>query len=408
MTNRTDRRLRILVVSQYYPPERHGALPASLARELARRGHQVEVVTTFPNHPAGHVFDGWEQRLRHLERDGAVRVQRVPMVPDHSNRAWRRVLAYGSFAVAVMLATRSARHADVVYVYGAQPTAAIAPVLWRRFLGRPFVLHVQDIWPDSVLTSGMVRNGLLSRALRVVLLGWLATLYRSAGAVIAIAPGAARLLVERGSLPETTSWRLNWTTTPAGVGRTPSRTGTTLVYAGNLGPAQGLDAVVRAFARCADLRDLRFVLVGDGLERDRLRALAVDLGTSGIEFRPPVARERIAQVHAMADFEVVALDRSPMSEVTVPSKLQDALAHGVPVIGVVPGDAADVIHAAQAGFTAGPGDVDAIEAALRAAHGTPPAARAELGRRARAYADEQMSLERATDHIETTLREAAA
>lgn len=403
-------RLRVTVVSQYYPPETHGALPDSLARELARRGHDVRVVTSFPNHPYGRVFPGWRQRLRHLERDRGIAIRRVPMVPDHSGRALRRILAYVSFGVSVLAATRFVRGSDVVYVYCAQPTAAAAPMLWRRLLGIPFVLHVQDIWPESVTGSDMLPSGVVTKAVRAVLLRALRVLHGAAAGVVAISPGAAQLLIDRGADPDRTSVCRNWGRPDAVADRSAvtQAPGTHVVYAGTIGPNQGLDAVVIAAARCADLPDLSFTFVGDGIALDALRALAARAGAHDIVFRPPVAPDDMPSVHASADFEIVALRDVAMSAVTIPSKLQDAMAHGVPVIAAVPGDAADLVASSGAGFVVTPEDVDELEAAFRAAHATDAGERARLSSRARTTAERTMHVDAATDHLEHVLRKAAA
>ncbi|MFZ6991408.1 glycosyltransferase family 4 protein [Curtobacterium sp. RRHDQ66] len=398
-----------MVVSQYYPPETHGSIPRSVAHGLAERGHDVRVVTTFPNHPYGRLFDGWRQRFRHVEADGPVTVRRVPMLPDHSGSAARRVLAYLSFAASSVTASWFARRADVVYVYGAQPTAAIVPMLWRRAFGVPVVLHVQDIWPESVTGSGMLPSGRAVRWADAWILRWLRGLHRSAAHVVAIAPGAARLLQERGADCRRTSVILNWATTaPDRIERPSGDQRTRVVYAGNLGPNQGLDTFVQAMARCRDLPGLEMEFIGDGLAADALRSSATALGVDSVRFSPAVPRDRMSTVHATTDFAVVALRDVAMSDVTIPSKLQDALVHGVPVIAAVPGDAADVVRDGEAGFVVAPGDVDALETAIRSAHATSPAERRRLSDAALTVADRHMHAGRALDHLDHLLRKAAS
>ena len=202
-------------------------------------------------------------------------------------------------------------------------------MLWQALFRTPYVLHVQDVWPESVIGSGFMASERGARLARIVLLAWLRRLHRGAAHVLAIAPGAARLLVERGSHPDRTSTVVNLAVHTPSAAERPARGEdgtTTIVYAGNIGPNQGLDAIVHAAARCSDLPGLRFEFVGDGLARQRLRDLADALGATNTTFRPPVSREHMPAVHAGADFEIVALADAPMSPITIPSKLQDAFA----------------------------------------------------------------------------------
>lgn len=193
--------LRVVVLTQYYPPENVGMIARSVAQGLRARGHDVAVLATFPNHPIGRVYRGWRQRFGHVEHEDGVTVRRVPMLPDHSARALHRVAAYLSFAMSTFTASRLGRDADVVYVCSAQPTVAIAPMWWRRRFGTPYVLHVQDIWPESVTGSRMITSRWSVRMITGVLLSWLHRVHRAAAHVIAIAPSAAELLTTRGADP---------------------------------------------------------------------------------------------------------------------------------------------------------------------------------------------------------------
>lgn len=407
MSRLRTRSLRVVLVTQYWPPEAHGALPATFARDLGARGHDVSVVTTFPNHPTGRIFPGWRQRLRHVERSRDLVVRRVPTIPYHGASALGRMISYCSFAVSAVLATGAVRRADVVHVHCAQPTAAAPALVWRSLFRTPFVLHVQDIWPESVTGSGMVGHGIRSVVTDRVLMTLLRGLYRRAAAVVALSPGAARLLLARGAAPHTVRVCRNPAETvdvPSEVHTTPGRT--TVLYAGSLGAAQGLETLVRAAACCRDLDGLRVVLVGDGTHRETLERLARSLRADNVSFRPAVPRTAMHHVHASADFEVVTLADAPLSEVTVPSKFQDAMAFGVPVIAAVPGDAAGLVRASGAGLVVAPGDVGALAEALRTAHATSPDRRATLRRRARRFAETELSVERAVDVVEDTLLEA--
>jgi colanic acid biosynthesis glycosyl transferase WcaI len=410
MTLPGNQGLRVVFVTQYWPPEAHGAIPRLLARGLAERGHTVRVVTTFPNHPSGTVFPGWRQRLRHVERDGDVLVRRVPMIPDHSRRASARFLAYCSFAVSSCTATASVRGADVVLVHCAQPTAALPAVLWKRLFGIPYVLHVQDLWPESVTDSGMLGRGLRARLVRRGILVALRWLHRDAARVIAIAPRARQLLVERGADPSRTTVCLNAAADQpdTSLRARASGRGTTVVYAGSLGDAQGLDVVVRAAAACRDLDGFRVDIVGDGTHRAALVDLADRLGADNVAFRPAVPRSRMPEVHASADFELVVLRDTPMATATIPSKFQDAMAFAVPVIVSAPGDVAELVRRSGVGSVARPGDVGDLAAAFRRAHRSTADERRALRGAARAFAERHLSVSATTDHVEDVLRGARA
>ena len=400
------RRLRVLVVSQYYWPE-HCPIPTLLAEELQRRGHEVRVLTTFPNYPTGRLPDGQRQRPHVVETVRGVRVHRVPMLLDRSERTLRRAASYASFALSSALRGRLGMSADVVYVYATQMTPALGPVLWRRRGGPPFVLHVQDLWPDSITSASFVGSG-AGRVISGTLEPLLRQAYRRASATIGISKEMAATLVERGAPRSRVHAVSNWAwerDARAAERRTRrGRRGTSFLYAGNLGDAQQLDEVLRA-AALVDA-DPRFSLdvYGSGTAEDRLRALATLLGLRSVRFHGRVAAERMAEISRDHDFQIVSLAETPALRTTVPSKLPTSLMHGVPVLAAAQGAAADLVAEHGAGVVAPSADAEGIAAAFREAMDLDEPARAAMSQRARTAYERSMSLAAGVDAIEAILR----
>ena len=400
--------MRVLIVSQYYPPEAV-PLPADLAHGLAQRGHRVKVLTGYPNYPTGRVFPGYRQRWRSTEDDGGVQVWRVPLFADHSQSAVRRLLNYASFALSSATARRLSRGADVVYVYATQMTAGFGPWLWRVTGGRPYVLHVQDLWPDSIVGSSMMTGGTKAKVVSGVLGPWLRSAYRRAGAVIGIAPTMVSTLVSRGTPAERTHLVYNWA--DAGEPVTPAlppaeRDRAVVVYAGNVGDMQDLATAVHAAHATVDA-GVELTIVGDGVLKPELQALATRLGADNVRFLDPVPRERMAEVYAAADYALVSLKDMPVFRGTIPSKLQAVLAAGLPVITTVQGDVRALVEGAAAGLTADAEDVGSMTDAFRAAAALPAEERAAMGRRGRDLYDTSFSRDSGISTIERLLTAAA-
>lgn len=399
--------MKILVLSQYYPPE-SVPIPAEVARGLAQRGHTVRVLTGYPNYPSGRVFAGYRQRWRAREHDGDVVVHRVPLYADHSQRAAKRMLNYASFGLSSATARRLARGADVVYVYATQMTAALGPWMWRRWGGPPYVLHVQDLWPDSIVGSAMATprwSAMLERTVSV----WCANVYRHAAAVIGIAPTMVSVLAARGVRSDAGALVYNWGDEAARVESTRAtpRATTEVVYAGNVGEMQDLDVAVRAAHAAADA-GVRLTIVGDGVARAGLEALAADLACDNVAFRDPVPRAEVPAVYADADLGLVTLKDLPVFRATIPSKLQGLLANGMPVITAVEGDVRAFVETEGVGIAAPAGDVAALEEAFRRAAALGPDDLAALrSRAARAY-DAHFDRETALTRLEGILERAAA
>lgn len=398
--------MRIAIVSQYYAPEAI-RIPDSLATSLAARGHEVRVITGFPNYPSGTLFDGYTMRLRSVDHVAGVSVRRVPLYISHSYNPVARLINYGTFALSSALAGHWVRNADVVYVYATQMTPAVGPSIWRWLFGTPFVLHIQDLWPESITGSSMVGNSIAKRAISVALRPWLGFLYRTAAATVAIAPTMAAMLVDRGVPPERITTVYNWATSePADdmqAATNSNNSSTVVVYAGNFGDHQDLPTVLRAAKLVSDVPGLTIRLVGSGVAEPALRALAADLSLKNVEFVGRVPPEQMAEIHRDSDFQLVTLRDLDIFRGTIPSKLQAALSAGKPVISAVAGDVRTIVEANDVGFACEPGDPEQLAAALRAAASMSHARRRELCERARSFYRTTMDRDIAVERIEQIL-----
>lgn len=399
--------MKILVVSQYYPPEAV-PIPGDLAQGLADRGHSVRVLTGYPNYPQGKIFAGYRQKWRVRERDKEVSVTRVPLYADHSYSATKRIMNYLSFALSSATAIRTARRADVVYVYATQMTAAFGPWLWRIFGARPYILHVQDLWPDSIIGSSMVSNGRLKRFLASALECWLRSVYSRSAAVIGIAPTMVETLISRGASRDCTRLIYNWADAVEPTSSLlPPVEGprAVLVYAGNVGEMQDLETAVRAAHMTAD-SGVSLTIVGDGVAREKLRQLVSELGATAVHFEDPVPRERMAEIYTKADYALVSLKDMPVFYGTIPSKFQAVLAAGLPVITTVQGDVRRIVDETRTGFTADAEDVDSLAAIFRAAAQLTATERKDMSQRGRDLYTRKFAQESGIDMIEEVLTNA--
>ncbi|MFL0534486.1 glycosyltransferase family 4 protein [Micrococcus luteus] len=398
--------MRIVIVSQFFHPE-----PAITVNELCRRlvadGHDVHVVTGYPNRPGGRLYDGYRQRLRHTETwEGAV-VHRVPLLINHDRHAARRIGNFVSFALASLLKTRIGGSADAVYVYATPMTAAVAPLVWRKLFDTPYVLHVQDLWPESVTESGMLGRGVVVRATDLILRQFVGLLYREASHVVAIAPRMAGTLAARGVPADRLHTSLNWADerSVSPVDRVPEEGGPVrFVYAGNIGVFQDVGTILEAAAMLQDLPGVHIDVFGDGTELpgllERSRAL------TNITFHGRVPRTEMAEVYRRSDFQLITLRDLPLFRGTIPSKFQGAMAAGIPVVTSVPGDVNALVSNHGVGLTARPEDPEDLAAAIRRAAELTDEERKSMRDQARNFYRARMSVDQGYARLRTLLERA--
>ncbi|WP_158288712.1 glycosyltransferase family 4 protein [Ornithinimicrobium flavum] len=411
--------LRVLFICQWYPPE-PAAIPEGIARALTREGLHVEVLTGIPNYPSGVVADGYSALRGTFEMRQEIRVQRVPLYPSHDSSVMKRFANYATWAIAAsILGFRSLRSADVALVYSSPATAALPAMVASRLWGKPYVLLVQDVWPDSIFASGFF-PGTFGRLARRIINHYVESTYKMAEHVAAISPGMADLLAQRGVpqeklsvvynwVPEEELQEKSWPTPTLGHRSLASRVGVhqnnrIFLYAGNHGHAQALDYVVRAFLddRTAPAH---LVMLGDGVVKRDLVSLANE--HPRVHFLDRVDPAEAAQLMVDADVSVISLADEPLFSVTMPSKVQYGLASATPMLVVARGDAASVVRDANAGAVAEPGDVDAVVEAVRKLADASPTELLEMGARGQRVYHSEMACAVGAPKLSWILGEAA-
>ncbi|HJQ20591.1 MAG TPA: glycosyltransferase family 4 protein [Gemmatimonadaceae bacterium] len=400
--------MRILIINQFFDPEPtfKGLV---FARELQRRGHDVEALTGFPHYPGGAVYPGYRIRLVSREEHDGVRVNRVAVFPSHDQSALHRIATYGSFALtAAALGPLVTRRPDVVYVYHPPVTVALAALSQRLFRDVPFVYDIQDLWPDTLRATGMVRSDHVLRAVG----GWCDYVYAKAARLVVLSPGFRDRLIERGVPPAKIDVIYNWCdeaaiAPPSHV--TPARDERvfTLLFAGTMGLAQGLDAVLDAAAMAKGaLPGVRFAFVGGGVERDRLRQRAEREHLDNVVFHDRRPMSEMGGVLAAADALLVHLRDDPLFRITIPGKVQAYLAAGRPVLIGVRGDARALVEESGAGYGFTPEDPASLLGALRRMLSRTPAEREAMGRAGQRFYDSRLSLRVGADAFEQTFSRA--
>lgn len=360
---------RVLLLTQWFDPEPtfKGLV---FARELVRQGFEVEVLTGFPNYPGGKIYPGYKLKLLQREEVDGVRVTRVPLYPSHDQGAVGRVLNYVSFAAASLIyGLFGARRPDVIYAYHPPLTVGVCAALIRLFRRVPVVYDIQDMWPDTLRATGMFSN---EKALKLVsrVCDWV---YRRVDHLVVLSPGFKHLLVGRGVAADKIAVIYNWCaedSLSAPRGDVPQVLRSSgkfrILFAGNMGKAQALDAVLEAAELVQQQApDLIFVFLGGGVEVKRLQELAASKILANVIFLPPVPMAEVGSYLSGADALLVHLKKDPLFTITIPSKTQAYMAVGKPILMAVDGNAAELVRDSGCGKVAESENPQAIaEAAL--------------------------------------------
>lgn len=402
--------MRILILSQWFQPEpTTKGLP--FAQALVEHGHTVEVLTGFPNYPGGNIYPGYRLRIWQRERMGGIRVNRVALYPSHDRSGVRRILNYLSFAfMCLLLGPWLVQRADIIYVYNLV-TLGPAALLLRKLYGSKVVLDVQDLWPESVVNSGMLGNRMLDRLLSF----FCSLVYRHVDWLVVLSPGFKAALIAKGVPSDRIEVIYNWCNETA-QRRVPRDEALAvelgvagrfnILFAGTMGIIQALDTVLDAAYICQQyVPEIQFLLVGGGVDRPRLEARASALALTNVRFlarRPP---EAMGALYALADAVLVHLKQDPLFRITIPSKTQAYLHMGRPIIMAVEGAAADLVKQAEAGLTCPSEDPAALVATIKQLAAMPSAMREHMGQAGACYYAEQLAMQVGVDRFEQRMRQ---
>lgn len=411
--------MRVGYVSQYYPPEPGAAAhPGVVATALARRGHDVRVLTGFPSYPHGVVYDGYTQRWRMHDTVDGLPVTRVPYFLSHDRSGSRRALSMLTFGASATAHAASLRSADVVLVYASPATTTIPAMALRAISRVPYVLYIQDLWPDTVMESGMLAEspGLRRRVERLLDLACSRT-YRSAQRIVVISEGIKTILASRG-VPEdklvvVPNWVDETVFSPASsdvaLSNQFSSHALTVMYAGGIGELQGLRHAVEAVALLGQDAGVHLAILGEGVAKEGLVQQVRDLGLEDVvSFHPGRPLAEMPGVIAAADVQLVSLLDRPLFHGTIPSKVQASLAVGAPVLVSAPGDAPALVAAAGAGVAVPPESPRELADAMVRLRDLGPGGRTEMGARGRAFYTEKLSERSGAAGLEAALEVAAS
>lgn len=394
----TDRHLRILMITHYFAPDGGAAAVRlhRLAKLLAARGHQVTVLTTMPHYPQGRIADAYRGKFTLSEQIDGIRVVRTWIWATSSPRLSRRLLSQLTFMVTVFLRGLFVERPDVALIEAQPMFTGFAASLVCALKRVPYVLNVSDLWPDHLVSVGALTekhlayrflrwmvNGMYRRAKRIVVLSntWaraVAQYVKSSDKIVTVRNGVDLDLFRPGINADDFRRR-------HGIDNRD-----VVLFIGALTTQNDLDTLISAAIKITESGRYQVVVVGDGTQRGKLESLLQSVPAERVRWIGWVNSLDVPQVWGMTRVMFLALGPSALYRGTIPAKLIEAMACGVPTVAAIEGEAADIITAAGAGAVVPCQDPDKLAAEVvnlledRATYET-------VSRAARRYAETNLS-----------------
>lgn len=403
--------MKILVVSQYYYPENFRI--NDLCQGLIERGHEVTVYTGLPNYPEGKLFKGYSFQGPYTEEIDGVKVIRVPLITRGAKKSWRLALNYISYFVsATVLAPFVVKgDFDKIFVFAPSPITVAIPALFLKYLKRaPVFLWVQDLWPESLEATGVVRNKFI---LDKVGFG-VKLLYKLTDKILlpskAFIKNVKALDAKDSQIVYFAQWSESlFSNSPESISVVDPlipKEGFKITFAGNIGTSQDFETIVKAAEILRTHKDIIFLILGNGLMRgwaeSEVKRLGIEdtfifLGSKPLEMMPAY--------YSQSDVMLLSLTDTPLFAVTVPAKFQTYLASGKPILASVNGEVARIVDEYRVGVSVPAGSPHLLAEAILKLKNSSPEELKEMASNAKICHQENFERETQLSLLENLMRD---
>lgn len=366
--------MKVLFFTDNFPPESNAPAIRTLehAREWVKQGHEVTVVTCAPNFPLGKVHEGYRNRLFQREVMEGIQVVRVWSYITANEGSLKRILDYVSYMCSATVAAVFLPRPDVVIGTSPQLFAAVAAWMSAKLKRRPFVFELRDLWPETIMAVGAMKKSVLMRALEK----FAVFLYRQADLMVPVTQAFANVLRKEGIPDDRIVVITNGiepgsyqpAETPDDVRRRWGIPQDAFVsgYIGTLGMCHGVSTVLETAERVQDDSSLHFVIMGNGADREEIKAYAAEKALSNVTIIDGQPRQIALDVLNSLDVSLVILRNSPLFETVIPSKIFEAMELRKPMILAVRGESRGiVVDQAESGIGCTPEDADELVVRVR-------------------------------------------
>ena len=408
--------MKFLLLTQYYPPESGSASikMSELAEYLSSEGHDVTVVTGFPNYPYGKIYEGYKMKLYMREKLNGVNVIRTPLYITSKKYSFKhRMVNHVSFMLTSIYGGLISKRPDLIYYYSPPIFLGFSAWVLGSIFKVPVVADINDLWPQAPIALGVVKN----RYIKKIAEWFEKFVYNKTTYLFFYSHTMKKSVIARGVPAYKTEIHPLWVST--NVFRSVKNSEVlklkkeykfdgkfVVMYAGYIGVPQGLDVMIQTAEKLKKYRDIIFVIIGDGPEKENLIKEAENLKLNNVRFIPFQPREKIPSFLSCADILFAHLDPAPHRLGTIPAKVLSYMSMGKPLIVAAKGETERLISEIRCGIVVEPRNSEEIAKAILDLYHNEDL-KNEMGKRGRDYAVKYFDQKKVLSVLEKRLIEIA-
>lgn len=351
------KKIKILLATQYFPPE--VAAGANRSYEHAKRwvnlGAEVTVVTCFPNYPTGNIPEKYKGLKYFEEEVDGIKVIRTFTYATPNKGFFKRILAYFSFMFSsVIQSINKIGKQDLVIASSPPYTVGISGMIIGKIKKIPYIFEVRDLWPESIIQLGQVKNKLLIKILERVEL----MMYKNATLIVGISDPFVEFISSKGIERDKIKIIKNGVNLelfkPKNVNldlKNSLKLDDKFVvsYFGTFGLSQGLETILRTAEMLKGESDIHLLLIGNGADRGKLLDLKNELKLDNVTILKPIPKEELVDYYSISDLMLVPLRNLKLFDSALPSKMFEIMAMEKPIVHTVNGEARKLLEKENVG-----------------------------------------------------------
>ena len=353
--------MRIIFFTHYFPPEVNAPAARTYehCKEWVSKGHKVTVVTAVPNHPQGRVYPGYKNKFYQKEKIDGINVIRVWTYVTANEGFVKRIFNYLSYMFAVILLIPFLPRHDVFVSTSPQFFCGFAGFFVKLIRRTPWILEIRDLWPESIVAVGAIKNKSIIRMLEYMEL----LIYRKSDHIIPVTDAFKRFIVKKGISADKITVIKNGVDlsfyrpeliVPEDELGCNLKNKFVASYVGTHGMAHHLETVLEAADILRGRKDIVFLLVGDGAEKSRLVKLKEERKLENVIMLDQLPKDKMPALWSLSDVSLVLLKKSDLFKTVIPSKIFESMAMKKPIVLGVEGEVKGMIEEADSGIVIEP------------------------------------------------------
>jgi glycosyltransferase involved in cell wall biosynthesis len=364
--------MKIVVLCHYFPPE-IGAPSAriyEMAKHWVEHGNEVHIVTCFPNHPTGIIPDEYKGLKYKEELMDGIHVHRNYVYATPNKGFAKKSLGHISFMISsVLISMKKIKSPDVIVTSSPTFFSIFSGYWYSLRKNAPFLLEIRDLWPAAMIELGVMKKGFITNKLEKMELFF----YRKCKELIMVTESFKLNVVERGIDANKVHVITNGVDIDIFYPREKDKALQTkyslenkfvISYVGAHGISQNLRTILEVAKSLEDEREIEFLLIGEGAEKEQLRTLAVEQNITNVKFIDAQPKQIIPEFYSLSDICLVPLKNIELFKTFIPSKMFEIMACGTPIVASLEGEAAEILNKSGAAMVVKPDSADEIRQAI--------------------------------------------